>query len=197
MVGKTILAAHAIVEALKNTRHPYRQALDAVFEGRVRVFDIANFAMIRPHDIRDNACVVVGTIQTLRVSNTEDRKVYTHNENMEPHFSAIPASTAGLEQRDGSTDKTGDPRFSFANLLHIHRPLMIVDEAHNAVTGLSREMQARVNPCAIIEFTATPRFDSNILYSVTAQELKEAEMIKLPIILAEHDSWQNAVNGAI
>lgn len=85
MVGKTILAAHAIVEALKNTRHPYRQALDAVFEGRVRVFDIANFAMIRPHDIRDNACVVVGTIQTLRVSNTEDRKVYAPNENMEPH----------------------------------------------------------------------------------------------------------------
>lgn len=223
--GKTILAAHAIgvardawiekdfplvlwlvpsntirlqtVEALKDTCHPYRQALDAVFEGRVRVFDIADFTMIGPHDIRDNACVVVGTIQTLRVSNTEGRKAYAHNENMEPHFSTISASTAGLEQRDGSTDKTGDPRFSFANLLHIHRPLMIVDEAHNAVTGLSREMQARVNPCAIIEFTATPRFNSNILHSVTAQELKDAEMIKLPIILAEHDSWQNAVNGAI
>lgn len=74
---------------------------------------------------------------------------------------------------------------------------MIVDEAHNAVTGLSRDMQARVNPCAIIEFTATPRFNSNILHSVSAQELKAAEMIKLPIILAEHDSWQNAVNGAI
>lgn len=223
--GKTILAAHAIgvardawiekdypivlwlvpsntirlqtVEALKNTRHPYRQALDAVFEGRVRVFDIADFTTIRPHDIRDNACIVVGTIQTLRVSNTEGRKVYAHNENMEPHFSAIPKSTAGLEQRDGSTDKSGDPRFSFANLLHIHRPLMIVDEAHNAVTGLTRDVQGRVNPCAIIEFTATPRFNSNILHSVTAQELKAAEMIKLPIILAEHDSWQNAVNGAI
>lgn len=218
--GKTILGAHAIgiardawiekdypvvlwlvpsntirlqtVEALKNTRHPYRQALDEVFEGRVRVFDIADFIMIRPHDIRDNACVVVGTIQTLRVSNTEGRKVYAHNENMEPHFSAVPKATPGLEQHEG-----GGPKFSFANLLHIHRPLMIVDEAHNAVTGLTRDMQARVNPCAIIEFTATPRFNSNILHSVSAQELKAAEMIKLPIILAEHDSWQNAVNGAI
>jgi type III restriction enzyme len=71
------------------------------------------------------------------------------------------------------------------------------DEAHNAVTGLTRDMQIRVNPCAIIEFTATPRFNSNILHSVTAQELKAAEMIKLPIILAEYDSWQTAVNGAI
>lgn len=223
--GKTVLAAHAIgaardawiekdyplilwlvpsntirlqtAEALKNTRHPYRQALDEAFGWRVRVFDIADFTSIRPHDLRDSACVVVGTIQTLRVSNTEGRKVYAHNENMEPHFSAVPKSTVGLEQRDGSTDKVGDPRFSFANLLHIHRPLMIVDEAHNAVTGLTRDMQARVNPTAIIEFTATPRFNSNILHSVTAQELKAAEMIKLPIILAEHDSWQNAVNGAI
>ncbi|MGE3650594.1 MAG: DEAD/DEAH box helicase family protein, partial [Reyranellaceae bacterium] len=158
--GKTILAAHAVgvardawmekdyplvlwlvpsntirqqtVEALKNPRHAYRQALDDTFEGRVRVFDIADFTTIRPHDIRDNACIVVGTIQTLRVSNTEGRKVYAHNENLEPHFSVVPGSTAGLEQRDGSTDKVGDPRFSFANLLHIHRPLMIVDEAHGA-----------------------------------------------------------------
>jgi type III restriction enzyme len=74
---------------------------------------------------------------------------------------------------------------------------MIVDEAHNAVTRLSREMQGRINPCAIIEFTATPRDRSNILHNVTAQELKAAELIKLPIILAEHDSWQTAVNGAI
>lgn len=179
-------------EALKNARHPYRQALDEAFDGRVRVFDIADFTLIRPHDIRDHCCIVVGTIQTLRVSNTEGRKVYAHNENMEPHFTALPKSLPGLETLDG-----GGVKFSFANLMHIHRPLMIVDEAHNAVTGLTREMQARVNPSAIIEFTATPRLNSNILHSVTAQELKLEEMIKLPIMLSEHDTWQNAVNGAI
>ena len=223
--GKTVLAAHAVgvardawvekdyplalwlvpsntirlqtVEALRNTRHPYRQSLDEVFEGRVRVFDIADFATIRPHDIRDNACIVIGTIQTLRVDKTEGRKVYAHNENMEPHFSAVPKNRPGLEQRYGSTAEVGNPRFSFANLLHVHRPLMIVDEAHGAVTGLTRDMQARVNPCAIIEFTATPRLNSNILHSVTAQELKAEEMIKLPIMLDEHDTWQAAVNGAI
>ncbi len=218
--GKTILAAHSIgmardawvekdypmvlwlvpsntirlqtAEALKSPRHPYRQALDEAFGGRVRVFDIADFTHIRPHDIRDHCCIVVGTIQTLRVSNTEGRKVYSHNENMEPHFTALPKTLPGLETLEG-----GGIKFSFANLMHVHRPLMIVDEAHNAVTGLTREMQARVNPSAIIEFTATPRLNSNILHSVTAQELKLEEMIKLPIMLSEHDSWQNAVNGAI
>ena len=218
--GKTVLAAHSIAiardawvekdwpmvlwlvpsnairlqtaEALKNARHPYRQVLNQAFDGRVRVFDIADFTHIRPHDIRDHCCIVVGTIQTLRVSNTEGRKVYAHNENMEPHFSGLPKNLPGLETLEG-----GEVKCSFANLMHIHRPLMIVDEAHNAVTGLTRDMQARVNPCAIIEFTATPQFNSNILHSVMAQELKSEEMIKLPIMLSEHDTWQNAVNGAI
>lgn len=224
--GKTILGAHSIAvardtwvekdyplvlwlvptntirlqtaEALKNTQHAYRQVLDEAFDGRVRVFDIADFSQIRPQDIRDNLCLVVGTIQTLRVSNTEGRKVYAHNENLEPHYSNISPGAPGLDLErvtDGPT--TGDIKFSFANLLHIHRPLMIVDEAHNAVTGLTREMQGRVNPCAIIEFTATPQKDSNTLHNVTAQELKLEEMIKLPIMLSEHDTWQNAVNGAV
>lgn len=181
------------VEALKNPSHPYRRVLDTIFEGRVRVFDIGDFTDLRPHDVRDNCCIVVGTIQTLRVQNTEGRKVYAHHEELEPHFSSINGASLDLEKlEDGSGIK-----FSFANLLHVHRPLMIVDEAHNAVTGLSREMQARVNPCAIVEFTATPRFNSNILHSVTAQELKDEEMIKLPIVLSEQKTWQNAVNGAI
>lgn len=218
--GKTILAAHSIaiardtwvekdypmvlwlvptttirlqtVEALKNRRHPYRQVLDQAFEGRVRVFDISDFTLIRPHDIRNQLCIVVGTIQALRVSNTEGRKVYAHNEDMEPHFTALSTAPMGLETLDG-----GGVKYSFANLMHIHRPLMIVDEAHNAVTGLTREMQRRVNPCAVIEFTATPRLNSNILHTVSAQELKLEEMIKLPIMLAEHDTWQSAVSGAV
>src|SRR5690606_33822533 len=112
--GKTILAAHSIeiarthwmerdyppvlwlvptttirkqtFEALKNTRHPYRIALDEAFSGRVRVLDIGDFDQLTPHDLTAKCCVIVGTIQTLRVSNTEGRKVYSHNENLEPHF---------------------------------------------------------------------------------------------------------------
>ena len=218
--GKTILGAHAVgvardawvekdfpivlwlaptntirrqtADALKNPRHAYRGVLDELFGGRVCVFDIADFTHLRPHDVRDNCCVVVGTIQTLRVKSTEGRKVYAHNEEMEPHFSVLPTSAPGLEKLEN-----GGVKFSFANLMHVHRPLMIVDEAHNAVTRLMRKTEARVNPCAIVEFTATPRDKSNILHSVTAQELKDEEMIKLPVMLSEHQTWQNAVNGAV
>ena len=108
--GKTLLGAHAVAVArdawiekdhplvlwlvpsnhspanrpgAQDTRHPYRQALDEDFSGRVRVFDVTDFSHIRPHDLRDHCCVVVGTIQTLRVKSTEGRKVYAHNENLE------------------------------------------------------------------------------------------------------------------
>ena len=223
--GKTILAAHSVAtekenwlerdyplvlwlvpskiirqqtaEALKNPRHPYRQALDEAFAGRVRVFDIGDFTQITPHDLAANCCVVVATIKALRVADTEGRKVYAHNEALEPHFAAVPKHKHGLEVIEDGKKGAGTVRYSFANLLHLHRPLMIVDEAHKAVTDLSQKMQRRVNPSAIIEFTATPQKNSNLLHSVTAQELKDAEMIKLPVMLAEHPTWQNAVLGAV
>lgn len=179
------------VEALKNPQHPYRRVLDDAFEGRVRVFDIGEFAHLRPADVRDNACIVVGTIQTLRVQNTEGRKVYDHHEALMPFFPA--GNYPPALERDGK----GAVKHSFANLLHLQRPLLIVDEAHNAVTGLTREMQARINPVCIIEFTATPRAQSNELVRVPASALKSEEMIKLPLVLSAHTSWQSAVSGAI
>ena len=222
--GKTLLAAHTIiqardhwlerdypvvlwlvpsdairrqtVEALKDPRHFYRQALDEAFEGRLRVFDIADFTQVTPSDLASKLCVFVGTVQTLKVSNTNGRKVYAHHEMLEPHFAKISPNTPGLERNDDGPFK-GDVRFSFANLMHVHNPLVIVDEAHNAVTSLADEMQRRINPSAIIEFTATPKGKSNILHSVTAQELKDEQMIKMPVVLEEHESWQSAVNGAI
>ncbi|MBV0892774.1 hypothetical protein KTN05_13055 [Paracoccus sp. Z118] len=74
---------------------------------------------------------------------------------------------------------------------------MIVDEAHNAVTGLSRDVQARVRPAAVIEFTATPKDRNNILFNVTATALKDEQMIKLPIRLRPHGDWRSAVDGAL
>src|SRR5664280_1550343 len=67
-------------QALKNNAHPYRAALDEAFDGRVRVFEISEIENIRPQDLRDSVCVVVGTIQSLRVTSTEGRDVYAHKE---------------------------------------------------------------------------------------------------------------------
>jgi type III restriction enzyme len=180
------------IEALNDRSHAYRRVLDARFGGRVRVFDVEDFADIRPQDIGRQTCLVVGTIQTFRVTDTANRKVYAHHEELEPHFARIPPLDT-MERID-----SGDGvRFSFANLLHHHRPLMIVDEAHNVISGLSQEVQARIRPAVIIEFTATPRGLNNILHSVTATALKDEEMIKLPVRVRPHTDWQDAVSSAV
>jgi type III restriction enzyme len=49
----------------------------------------------------------------------------------------------------------------------------------------------------LVELTATPK-DNNVLYSVSAAELKVAEMIKLPVVLTEHPhSWQDCIRDAL
>ena len=183
-------------EALKKPSHPYRAALDAAYDGRVSVFDMAEIGQIRPQDLTERVTVIVTTIQSLRTSNTDGRKAYAHSENYEPHFAHIPATTPGLEcAEDGSL------KFSFVNLVAFHRPLVIVDEAHKAGTNLSFEMLAALKPACIVEFTATPSNDprsgSNVLFRASAAEVKAAEMIKLPIVLAEHPDWRAAVHDAI
>jgi type III restriction enzyme len=76
-----------------------------------------------------------------------------------------------------------------------------MDEAHNARTTLTFEVLQRVSPACIIEFTATPdsrpSTGSNVLFRVSAAELKAEEMIKLPILLTEHANWQEAVTDAV
>lgn len=222
--GKTLLAAHTVAiagrsylerdfpvvlwlvptntirkqtaEALKKTSHPYRAAIDDAFDGRVSIFDISEISQIRPQDLTERVCVIVTTIQTLRVSNTDGRKAYAHSESFESHFSHVPENTAGLERSED-----GRIKFSFVNLMAVHRPLIIVDEAHKAGTNLSFDMLAALRPACIVEFTATPNTDSrtgsNVIFRASAAEVKAAEMIKLPIILTEHPDWRAAIHGAI
>jgi len=196
--------------ALKQPGHPYREALEGHFgvDG-VRVLDIAECDQLRPQDFGQKAIVVVGTLQTLRVDDTSGRDVYAYKEAFEPHFARAP-DLPGLErvtEKDLEMqpylrrEDLGKIKRSFANLMYWQRPVVIIDEAHNARTPLSYETFARLRPAALIEMTATPirkgAHRSNVLYHVSAEELKSAQMIKLPIVLHTHPNWQEAVRDAL
>lgn len=206
--SKTIKTQTA--EALKNPEHPYRKALDKAFNREVLVIEAEQFELIRPQHLSNKAIVVVSTIQNFRVEEKDGRKIYAFNENLTAHFERIPASVKAMldKVQDGDLQENGlaakylgQVKCSFANLLKAYRPLIIVDEAHNARTSLTFDVLANLMPSAILEFTATPNQDrkagSNILYHVSAGALKAEEMIKLPIVLREHKTWQNAVDNAV
>ncbi len=186
------------IDTLMNPRHPNREVLEKAFGGNILVYDIEDYANVRAQDIEGKCCVFVSTFQTFKITDTNARRIYAHNENLEPHFRKISnlQNIESLERIEEGEDK-GKVKYSFANLLNIHRPIIIADEAHNNSTKLAYEMLQRVNPSCIIEYTATPASNSNILHHVCAMELKVEEMIKLPIILTVHQTWEQSLSASV
>lgn len=196
------------LDALANARHPYRQALAVHFGDRVRVCDLESLQTVSPHDVGKAAIVIVATIQSFNITDTAKRNVYSFFEELAPHFDNLtPSQTAGLEKVSEAdlavqpyltAKDVGRVKFSLANWLNLHRPLVIVDEAHNNRTDRFFKTLGRLNPSAVIEWTATPVAGNNVLYHVAAQELKAEQMIKLPIVLAEHpQGWRECLRDAV
>ena len=196
------------LQALNTAGHPYRAALEEHYPQRLHVCDLENLQTVGRHELGRAAVVIVATIQSFRVTDTSQRNVYSFFEELSPHFEGLtPAAEQRLEkvtEADLETQKfltrtdLGRVKHSMANWLALHRPTIIVDEAHNSRTQTSFETLKRLQPSCIIELTATPTKGSNVLYHVSAQELKAEQMIKLPIVLTEHPTgWKDAVRDAI
>lgn len=229
--GKTIVAAHAVgvaakeylqadnpmvlwlvpstaildqtLSALRDLSHPYRAALAADFGRNLSILTVADALALSRPDATGGACIIVATLQAFRVDDTAGRKVYQDAGALMDHFSGLSAGQlARLEKVEG-TDR---PVASLANVLRLHRPMVIVDEAHNARTPLSFETLKRFDPSIILELTATPQlsrdvandiYPSNVLFHVSAAELKAEEMIKLPIRLNTDTDWRKVVGQAL
>ncbi len=196
------------LEGLSNARHPYRQALAQHFGDRVQVCDLESLQTIGTQDVGKACIVVVATIQSFNVTDTAKRNVYSFFEELAPHFTDLAPNLAGGLEKVTAEDLANQPflttqdigrvKYSVANWLHLQRPVVIVDEAHNNRTDRFFKSLGRINPSCVIELTATPVPGNNVLYHVAAAELKAEDMIKLPIVLAEHpDGWQSCLRDAL
>lgn len=230
--GKTVLAAHTVAVAadsflrtdaptvlwlvpsqtireqtlasLQDRANPNRRALADRFGENVRVMTVQDALYAKRADYDGGLVVIVATIQAFRVEETEGRKVYEANGELMDHFSGLADGQRALLDAGPS----GDPVPSLANVLRIRRPMVIVDEAHNARTDLSFDTLARLKPSLIVEFTATPVtpeehrpekgiYASNVLHHVSAAELKAADMIKLPVVLRGRADPRETIGDAM
>jgi type III restriction enzyme len=219
--GKTLLASHAVglaksellraeravalwlapsntildqtADALRDPRHPYRRALELSCGGPVDVVTIDEALSLPRATVDGQTVVIVATIQSFRVEDTTGRKVYDQNGAFSEHLLNVPADRL----TDLLPGADGKPKPSLVNMLRLRRPIVIVDEAHNARTELSFSTLGNVLPSCIIEFTATPartRAPSNVLHHVSAAELKAANMVKLPLrVITRHPSQKDAL----
>lgn len=187
--SQTILAQTA--DALRDPRHPYRRALETACAGPVEVLTIEEALSMSRGVVEGATVVIVATIQAFRAEDTTGRRVYAQNGSLADHFLNLPPSRAA----DMLPGPDGKPLPSLVNLLRLRRPIVIVDEAHNARTELSFSTLGNVMPSCIIEFTATParkKMPSNVLHYVSAAELKAADMVKLPLkVVTRHPSQKD------
>lgn len=226
--GKTLIAAHAVpivtsellraehsivlwlapskaiveqtLNSLRSPKHPYRQALNAKLGGHVEVISLDEAKYVARGTLDGATTIIVSTIQGFRVEETDGRKVYEEAGALQQHFSGLSDEQIALLERYEDGGRSGAPIPSLANVLRLRRPIIIVDEAHNARTPLSFDTLKRLRPGCIVEFTATPdqkNNPSNVLHHVSALQLKAEHMVKLPIRLVNRPQWREAVQAAI
>lgn len=181
------------VKALSSPEHPYRKRLDQLFRHRVAIYEKRDLLMgagFSYDTAQEQLSIVVMSFDSLRAKNKEDRKIFQENGNL--------ASFLQPDQGD-STDwllPEHDPS-ALINVIRLLRPVVVVDESHNAESKLSVEMMKDLSPDFILDLTATPRNNSNIISFVDALALKKQHMVKLPVIVANRSSKGEVIESAL
>ena len=176
---------------LQDPSHPYRQKIDSHFGNAVCIIDkeAALFGHgISPTEIYEQLTIFVLSVQSFASNNKDGRRVYRENENLAEYTKLYDSMTMRV---DGS-DETG-----LIQVLSYLNPVVIIDESHNFEANLRVEPLKNINPCFILDLTATPRKKSNIISFVDAIKLKRANMVKLPVIVYNHRSTNDVISSAI
>lgn len=178
---------------LRNPDHPYKQALDRDFGGRVQVLDKAmllNGQGFSTDTVQHMLTICVVSFDSLRINSGRryDRKMYQENSNL-ADFAAMYKNDAILLE--------GTPDTALIQVLRHLRPVTVVDESHNATSALSVEMLNNIYPSFVLELTATPKSNSNVVAYVDARELKKENMVKLPVIVYKRNNRESVIADAI
>ena len=172
------------IKNLRDAGHPYRQKINSNFGNKVEVFDKASLLQgsgFNSTSVKEQLNIFILSFDSLRARNKEDRKVFQENSNLQSFGNLL-----------GSEED-----ITLMKVIQSLNPVVVVDESHNAESELSVEMLINLNPCFILDLTATPRKNSNIISFVDAIELKKENMVKLPVIVYNHRDNTEVINSAL
>ncbi|MEE3484835.1 MAG: DEAD/DEAH box helicase family protein [Bacteroidales bacterium] len=175
---------------LSDPEHPYRQRINTHFNNRVVVVDKETALAgtgIQPGQIREQLTIFVLSVQSFAANNKDGRRVFRENSSLADYAKAF-----GHGERIEGADETS----LIQAIAHLN-PVVIIDESHNFEAKLRVEMFQQINPSFILDLTATPREKSNIISFVDAKKLKDANMVKLPVILYNRDNTTDVLFNAI
>ena len=181
------------VKNLSDPSHPYREKLNSLFNGRVEVYEkeaLLQGANFNPTSVTEQMNIFVFNFSSLRINSRkkDDRKVFQENGALESFRDVIVDEDLVLPD----TDET-----ALINVIRSLNPVVIVDESHNAESDLSVEMLNNLNPSLVLDLTATPKENSNIISFVNAMALKKEHMVKLPVVVYNHHKKEEVISSAL
>lgn len=193
--------------ALKDRDHPYRQALDLASAGRTLVLE--KTSGFSPSDVEENLCVLMLMLPSANRETKETLRMFKDSGGFDRFFpadddrdghAALIKRVPNLDTFDQTTGFFGaQAKTSLGNTLRLLQPIIILDEGHKAYSAGARQTIEGFNPCLLVELSATPPAESNVLVEISGQDLLREGMIKLELHLNNRRStnWKDTLLAAL
>ncbi len=199
---------------LKNREHPYRQVLDISSGGRTLILE--KLDKFTPLDVKENLVVMLLMLPSASRQNRETLKVFKDSGGFTEFFPLEDDIERNQEllEKFPNLDYFGNhplPPFSkggmggflfgrmaktsLGNTLRVLNPVIIIDEGHKAYSETARDTIKGFNPSIIVELSATPPKNTNLLVNISGQALNREEMIKLDLNVINKSSpdWKDVM----
>jgi type III restriction enzyme len=197
------------LKALRDRRHPYRESLEFALSRRIEVWEKHEIFRLTPGQLHSNLNILMLKLASTNRETREQLKFFRDSGgNIVQHFPPEndPEKHKALKGQFLNLDMLGDDeeqderlvKTSLGNLVCLCEPAVILDEGHKATSDLARKTIEEFNASIVVELSATPPKEANVLVRVTGKELLDEQMIKLPINIANSNqpSWKNCLTQA-
>jgi len=179
------------VKNLSDSFHPYRQKIDSHFGNTVKVYEkdaLLQGASFGPAEVKEQLSILVLSVSSFSAKNKDTRKAFQEN----GYLQQFPQTYQQQIKLLPNVDET-----ALMQVINQLNPVVIIDESHNVESELRVEMLNNINPSFVLDLTATPKDKSNIISFVDAIHLKNNNMVKLPIIVYNHQDTNEVISAAI
>ena len=195
------------ITRLKDRDDPYRQHLDMVSAGKTLILEKTQG--FTPQDAEEYLCVLMLMLPSASKKNKEALGMFRDN-------GAFQAFFPTEEDKDGHAEllrqlpnlETFEPqdgywggqiKTSLGNTIRLLEPLIILDEGHKAYSQQAQSTLRNMNPCMVVELSATPPKEANKLVIISGDELHKEEMIRLDLHVINKSStnWRDTMRAAM
>ena len=200
---------------LADRQHPYRQVLDRLANGRVRILEKGD--TLRREDTDESLCVMLLMLASAARQVAADLKLFRDRgdvhgfvppEGEADAHRALLEAVPNLDRYGGAGDLWPCAMDSMGNALRLLRPVVVLDEGHRGTSEIAHRTLYGFNPRLVLELTATPKDvqrsgqaarRANVLVDIPGTALHAEGMIKLPINLdtrPDAGDWRSALAAA-